>query len=372
MAVAAHQARGDDVVFEVDLELAFLGEDQFQEVQQVAGVQRRSVSGHRAGQVGRADNGHAIFDDHLVRHGQRAVAALGCCEVDDHRAWLHLRHGFRAQQRRCLAARNQRGGDDDVGLFGAFVYGCGLALHPAGRHRPRVTTNTDGAFTLFIGLVRHVDELGAEGFDLLFNRRTHVRRFDHCTQAFRRGNRLQPCNAGAENQHARRFHGARSRHQHRHEARIVVGGQQHGFIAGDVGLRGQHIQALGAGGTWRGFQRKCGNAALGQFGDGLIAERVEHAHHNGAALDQSQLAVAGSDHFQNQLGTKRIAGAANACTCRFISTVDNTGINAGAALNSDLMTLADQLLNGFRGCSNPCFTGLGFERNTNVHVKSPA
>jgi hypothetical protein len=36
------------------------------------------------------------------------------------------------------------------------------------------------------------------------------------------------------------------------------------------------------------------------------------------------------------------------------------------------MTLADQLLDGFRSCGNPRFTGLGFERNTNVHVKSPA
>jgi hypothetical protein len=36
------------------------------------------------------------------------------------------------------------------------------------------------------------------------------------------------------------------------------------------------------------------------------------------------------------------------------------------------MALADQLLDGFRGGSHPRFTGLGFERNTNVHVKSPA
>jgi hypothetical protein len=43
LAVAAHQARGDDVVFEVDLELAFLVEHQLQEVQQVAGIQRRGI-----------------------------------------------------------------------------------------------------------------------------------------------------------------------------------------------------------------------------------------------------------------------------------------------------------------------------------------
>ncbi|MOA10229.1 hypothetical protein D3C78_1301110 [compost metagenome] len=252
------------------------------------------------------------------------------------------------------------------------MHGRGLALHPAGRHRAGVTADTDGAFTLFVGLVRHVDELGAEGFDLLFYRRTHVRRFDHRPQALGGSDGLQTGHAGTEDQHARRFHGARSGHQHRHETRVVVRGQQHSLVAGDVGLRRQYVQALGAGGTRRGFQGKGGNAAFGHFGDGFIAERIEHAHHNGAALDQRQFAVAGRDHLQNQLCTKRIVGAANACACRFIGTVDNAGINAGAALYSDLMALADQLLDGFRGCSNPCFTGLGFERNTNVHVKSPA
>ncbi|MNS55890.1 hypothetical protein D3C72_887360 [compost metagenome] len=152
----------------------------------------------------------------------------------------------------------------------------------------------------------------------------------------------------------------------------MVSGQQDSLVTGNVGLRRQHIQALGAGGAWRSLQGEGGNAALGHFGDGFVVERIEHTHHNGAAFDQRQLAVAGGDHLQNQLCSKRIIGAANGCACRFIGTVDNAGINAGAALYSDLMTLADQLLDGFRGCSNPCFTGLGFERNTNVHVKSPA
>jgi len=76
--------------------------------------------------------------------------------------------------------------------------------------------------------------------------------------------------------------------------------------------------------------------------------------------------------LKDQLRAKCIAGAANGCTCRFIGTVDDAGFNARPALYSDLMALADQLLDGFRGGSHPRFTGLGFERNTNVHVKSPA
>ena len=50
----------------------------------------------------------------------------------------------------------------------------------------------------------------------------------------------------------------------------------------------------------------------------------------------------------------------------------NAGIDAGTALHSDLMTLANQFLDGFGGGSDTCLARLRFERNTNVHVKSPA
>jgi hypothetical protein len=90
LAVAAHQARGDDVVFEVDHQRAFLVEQQLQEVQQVAGVQRRGICATWAGRLV-GPTMVTPLPDHLVSDGQRAVAALGRSEVDDHRARLHLR-----------------------------------------------------------------------------------------------------------------------------------------------------------------------------------------------------------------------------------------------------------------------------------------
>jgi len=125
-------------------------------------------------------------------------------------------------------------------------------------------------------------------------------------------------------------------------------------------------------GSWSSFEREGGDPALGQFGNGFIAERVKHANQHGAGFDQGQFAVAGGDNLENQLCAESICSVANSCAGGFISTVDNAGINAGAALNSHFMALADQLLDGFRGCSNPRFTRMGFERNTNVHVISPA
>ena len=171
---------------------------------------------------------------------------MGCSEVNDHRAGFHLRYGIGAEQGRSLAARDQGGGDDDIGLFGAFVHGQGLALHPTGGHRACVAPDTDGAFTLFIGFVGNVDKLGAQGFDLLLNRRAYVGRFDHRAQALGRGDGLQARHTGAKDQYACGFYSAGSSHQHRHEARVVMSGQQHGLVTGDVGLRRQHIKALSA------------------------------------------------------------------------------------------------------------------------------
>src|SRR5438445_9777939 len=46
-----------------------------------------------------------------------------------------------------------------------------------------------------------------------------------------------------------RLDGARGGHQHRHEALVVVRGHQYGLVAGDIGLQGQHVHALCAGGA---------------------------------------------------------------------------------------------------------------------------
>ncbi|MNY04018.1 hypothetical protein D3C86_1366690 [compost metagenome] len=293
-------------------------------------------------------------------------------QVDDHRAGFHLRDGFGAQQYRCLAAGNQGGGDDDIGLFRTLMHGLGLTLHPTGRHWACIAANANGAVTLFIGLVGDVNEFGTQGFDLFLHRRANVRSLDHRTQALGRGNGLQASHAGAENQHASGFHGTGSGHQHRHEARVVMSGQQHGLIAGNVGLRGQHIQALGTGSTRRGLEGKGGNAALGHFGDGFVVERIEHAHQNGTVLDLGKFVVARRHDLEDQLRTEGIGSASNSGAGCFISTVSDTGVDAGTALYSDFMTLAHQFLDGFRGSCNPCLARLRFERNTNVHVKSPA
>jgi hypothetical protein len=55
-----------------------------------------------------------------------------------------------------------------------------------GHSRPR-----PGRFPFLVGQEGHVDELGAQRFDLLLHRRTHVGRLDHRAQALGRGDGLQ-------------------------------------------------------------------------------------------------------------------------------------------------------------------------------------
>src|SRR5688572_3094368 len=73
LAVPAHQAGGDDVVLEIDLEAALLGEHELQEVEHVARVERGGVGRHQRGQVGLAHERDAMLDDDAPRLGQRAV-----------------------------------------------------------------------------------------------------------------------------------------------------------------------------------------------------------------------------------------------------------------------------------------------------------
>ncbi|MNY48130.1 hypothetical protein D3C86_1834390 [compost metagenome] len=86
----------------------------------------------------------------------------------------------------------------------------------------------------------------------------------------------------------------------------------------------------------------------------------------------SEFGVARGQHFQHQIGTEGGGSAADGRADCGEGTVGNAGADASSALHRDLVALADQLLDGFGRGGYPRFAGMGFERNTNVHVKSPA
>src|ERR1044071_4117925 len=58
--------------------------------------------------------------DGVSGQAQLAVASLARGKIDDHRSRLHALDGVLADEQRCRPSRNERGGDDDVGRFGAL------------------------------------------------------------------------------------------------------------------------------------------------------------------------------------------------------------------------------------------------------------
>ena len=266
-----------------------LVDDQLEEIQHVARIEGRGIGRHHRREVGVAHQRDAMLDDHAIGFRQWAVAALCGRQVDHHRARFHGLHGGFGQQRRRAAARDQRSGDDDVGLACACMHEFSLTAHPVGRHRAGIAADTLGDLAFFVRQERHVEEFGAQRFDLLLHGGAHVGGFDDRAQALGRGNRLQARHTGAEDQHTRRFDGAGGGHQHRHEALVVVRGHHHRLVAGNVGLRGEHVHALRARGARRGFQRERGDVGRSQARGVLVIKRVEHADQHGAGLHLRKL-----------------------------------------------------------------------------------
>ncbi len=348
------------------MELAVGVDHQLEKIEHVARIQGRGIGRHQRGQIGLADDVHAVFQDSGADLAQDAVAALRHGHVDDHRPRLHGAHRVFADQHRRAPPGNQGRGNDDVGQLRAFVHELRLAPHPVGRHRARIAAAAGRDLALFVGFIRHVDEFRAERLHLLFHRRAHVGRFDHGAQPLGGGDCLQAGHADAHDQHARGLDGAGRRHQHRHEAPVGIGGQQDGLVAGDVRLRRQHVERLRTRDTWRGFQGKGGDAGRGQRSEILTIEGIEHTDQHRVAAHHGQFAGGGTAYLEHQIGAERARGIDDDGTGGFERRVWRRRMQAGAGLHHDLVARG-QLFHGLGGGCNTGLARPGFGRNTNSH-----
>jgi len=149
----------------------------------------------------------------------------------------------------------------------------------------------------------------------------------------------------------------------------LVGGQHHRLVAGDVGLAREHVEALGARGARRGFERKGAQARGGQALQALGIEGVEHADQGGAGAHEGQLGGAGRAHLEHQLGPKGAGGIDHLGPDRLVGGVGGAGGQPGAALHAHAVTLRHQLFDRFGRGSDPRFACRAFGRNTNVHMQ---
>ena len=242
----------------------------------------------------------------------------------------------------------------------------GLALHPVRWHGAGIAAHALGDFLFFLGQEGHVQEFGPQRFDLLLDRRTHVGGLDHRPQPLGGSDGLQAGHAGPHDEHARGLDGTGGGHQHGHEALIGVGGHQHGLVAGNVGLRGQHVQRLRTGGAGRGFEAEGGEAGGGHGGDVVGIEGIQHADDHGTRLETRALGLIGRAHLEQDLGGIERFGTADAGADGHIGLVRNAGPDACTGLHPDFMPGRDELLDclrrgGHAGFSIPCLDGDAYD-----------
>ena len=195
--------------------------------------------------------------------GYRAldIAAALDGEIDDDRAVGHRRDHLLADELRRRPAGDQRRGDDDV-LLGDVLGDERRLLRPVfRRHLLGVARR---GFRRLELLVLDRDELCAERSHLLLGGRAHVGRGDDRAEPARRRDRLQAGDARAHDEDARRRHGARRGHHHRHGAAEMRGRLDHRLIAGKVRLARQHVHHLRAGDARDQLERERGEAGIGQ------------------------------------------------------------------------------------------------------------
>ena len=208
-------------------------------------------------------------------------------EIDDHRTRHHARDHVGGQQHRRAAARDQRGADDDVGA--AQGLGDQLALAPR-----EILAHLAGIAARGLGGAHRRlidrDKGRAEALDLLLGGDTDIGGADDRAEPARRRDRLQAGDPGAHHEDPRRLDRAGRGHHHRQGAAERVGGLEHSLVAGEVGLRRQHVHRLRPRDARHQLHRERRDPRRGIGFDVVAAfERREQADQRRASPDRAQL-----------------------------------------------------------------------------------
>ena len=162
------------------------------------------------------------------------------------------------------SARNRGRRDDDVEVGDPLLERLLLLRLLLGRQLGRVAARR---------LLRphaEVEERRAEALDLLLHGRPDVECRDDGAEPARGRDRLQPGDAGADDQRAHRRDRAGGGHQHGEEARHAVGGEDDGLVAGDGRLRRERVHRLRARDARDRLHRERDRAALAEASDARL------------------------------------------------------------------------------------------------------
>ena len=220
---------------------------------------------HVGWQVGGAEDGDAVHDDGLVGLRSLAVAPALRGQIDDHAARPHPPHHVGRDEHRRLLAGDECGADDDVRVGHHLaeqvtLLGVELLAHRLGIATGRLAAaRLEGKF----------HELRSQALHLLLHRRPDVVATHLCTQSLRGGDRLKAGHPRAEHEHLGGRERAGGGRHHRQDPRQRRGSHNHGTVAGDVGLTGEHIHALGPGDPGDEFEGEEGCPAVSRFPAGV-------------------------------------------------------------------------------------------------------
>ena len=302
LATTGHQGAGDDLIFPVDLQLlGFLVDEGCEEIQKITAEQHARIFSQTARYVGMANNFDAVRrGHHLAQFRADNIAASLDRQINNHRSGLHALNHFLGHQNRCLAARDQCRGDDDILFFDVLGDDLFLFLKVFRRHLLGVTALGLGFFFHFR---INLQELPAKALNLFLGGGAHIRRRNDGAQTLGRGNGLQASNTDAHDKGASRGDRARCGHHHREGTTEFTGRIKDGFVPRQVGLAGKDIHALRAGDARHQFHGKPGDPGFGNCGNALgIGECAHGRHQHGALFEILELGCVRRLDLENQVG----------------------------------------------------------------------
>ena len=146
LARMCHSSAPDHIVFHVVIDFTgFFGRQIRKHMPDIIGIERRRLRCHTTWKIGIPDNCHPIGrDNFFIHHGQITIATLFSGQINDHRTGLHQRNHILQPQFGRIAARDERGGDDNINLGGQFAK-LGQLLFPEFRAGGRGITTCGSA-----------------------------------------------------------------------------------------------------------------------------------------------------------------------------------------------------------------------------------
>jgi hypothetical protein len=141
---------------------------------------------------------------------------------------------------------------------------------------------------------------------------------------------------------------------------LPVGRDHDGLVAGDVGLRREHVHALGPRRARRRFQREGVEAGRRHALQAGGIEGIEHADHGRARPHQRHFLLAGGPHLEHQVAAEGAGRIGDLGARRAVGLVGHAGGDAGAGLDAQAVALGLELFGRLGGDGDTGFSRRGF------------